>query len=122
MMSDSDVDRSYRFDELPEETQADFCSQFEDVYDFEPSAFSFRLTIVKYEQLTEELDDMFGPNLLDYIEDDYVQELATDIYKNGLKNPPFGSEGVHRKLAYHLLERDMPRFEIVRCKVNLDDR
>ena len=70
---------------------------------------------VTYEQLTEELDDVFGPNLIDYVTDDCILKLAADILKNGLQNPPIGNEGVHRKLVHHYLERDMLRFEIFHC-------
>ena len=113
MKSDLDLDRIYSFDELPEAARADFLVQFEDDFEFDPKEFSFQLKIVSYEQLTEELDNVFGPNLLDYVEDDYVQYLAEDILRNGSQNPPIGSEGVHRKLAHHYLERDMLRFEIL---------
>ncbi len=113
-MSDLDLDRIYSFDELPKAAQEDFLVQFEDDFEFDPNEFRFQLKVVTYEQLTEELDDSFGPNLIDNIEEDYVQKLAADILKNGLKNPPIGSEGVHRKLAHHYLERDMLRFEFFR--------
>ena len=114
-MSDLDLDRIYSFDELPEAAQADFLVQFEDDFEFDPDEFRFQMKIVTYEQLTEELDDVFGPNLIDYVEDDSVQKLAADILKNGLQNPPIGNEGVHRKLAHHFLERDMLRFEFFHC-------
>lgn len=111
-MSDLDLDRIYSFDELPEAAQADFLLQFEDDLDLDRDEFRFHLKIVTYEQLTEELDDVFGPNLIDYVEDDCTQKLATDILMNGLQNPPIGNEGVHRKLVHHYLGRDMLRFEV----------
>lgn len=114
-MLDLDLDRIYSFDELPESAQAEFLVQFEDDFEFDPDEFRFQMKIVTYEQLTEELDDAFGPNLIDQVEDDYIQKLAADILDNGLQNPPIGNEGVHRKLAHHYLGRDMPRFEIVHC-------
>lgn len=116
-MSDSDLDRIYSFDELPESAQADFRAQFEDDFEFNADAFYFQLKIISYEHLTEELDSVFGPNLLDYVEDDYVLHLADDILKNGLQNPLVGNEGVHRKLAHHFLKRDVLRFEIFRCNL-----
>lgn len=75
-MSDLDLDRIYSFDELPKISQADFRVQFEDDFEFDPNGFRFQLKIISYKQLTEELDNVFGPNLLDYVEDDYVQNLA----------------------------------------------
>lgn len=110
-MSDLDLDRFYSFAELPETAQADFLVQFEDDVEFDPDEFRFQMKIVTYEQLTEELDDVFGPNLIDYVEDDCVQKLAADILQNDLQNPPIGNEGVHRKLAHHYLGRHMLRFE-----------
>ncbi len=112
-MSDLDLDRIYSFDKLPEAAQADFLVQFEDHFEFDPNAFRFQLKIISYEQLTEELDNVFGENLVDYVEDDYVHNLAQDILVNGLQNPPIASEGIHRKLAHHYLGKEMPRFEIV---------
>ena len=117
-MSDLDVDRLYRFDDLPKAAQEDLLLQFEDDFEFDPNEFCFRLKIIPYEQLTEELDEVFGPNLIDYVEDDYVQNLAQDILVNGLQNPPIASEGINRKLAHHYLGKEMPRFEIVQ-KVEL---
>jgi len=111
-MSDLDLDRIYSFEELPEAAQSDFLVQFEGDFEFDPSEFSFQLKIISYDQLSGELDDVFGQNLLDNVEDDYVLSLAEDISRNGLQNPPIGNEGVHRKLAHHYLERDMPRFEV----------
>lgn len=115
-MSDLDLDRIYSFDELPEAARADFLEQFENDFEFDPEEFRFQMKIVTYEQLTEELDDVFGPNLIDYVEDDCVQKLAAAILKNGLQNPPIGNEGVHRKLAHHYLGQHMLRFEIFHCK------
>ncbi|MFN0138639.1 MAG: hypothetical protein ACKVQW_00955 [Pyrinomonadaceae bacterium] len=115
MMSDLDLDRIYSFDELPKATQADLLVQFAADFEFDPNEFRLQLRIVSYAQLTEELDNVFGPNLLDFVEDDYVQSLADDILRNGLQNPPIGNEGLHRKLAHHYLERDMLRFEVFTC-------
>jgi hypothetical protein len=45
-----------------------------------------------------------------FLEDDYIIDLANNIKKYGLKNPPIGSEGIHRTLAHILLQIDMPYY------------
>lgn len=113
-MSDLDLDKIYGFDELPEAAQEDFLVQFEDDYEFDPNDFCFQLKIISYDQLTDELESAFGENLVDYVEDDYVYELAENIRRNGLRIPPIGNEGVHRKLAHYYLKKDILRFEFFR--------
>lgn len=110
-MSSLSPNKIYLFKDLPVDAQNDFLVQFESDFDFSPQNYFFKLTLVSFEELTAELDEIFGPNLIDAVEDDYVIELANDILINGLKNPPIGSEGIHRALAYHYLGKDMFRFQ-----------
>jgi hypothetical protein len=111
-MSSFSPEKTLNFEELPIETQNDFLLQFEGDYEFAPQEYCFKLKRISYQQLTEELDVIFGCNLIDEVESDYIVELANDILKNGLKNPPIGSEGIHRILAHHYLKIDMMRFEV----------
>lgn len=111
MMLSFSPENNYSFKELPVETQNDFLLQFEEDPEFILEDYFFVLKQISYQQLTEELDEIFGCNLIDEIESDYVIELAADILQNGLKNPPIGSEGIHRTMAHHFLNKDMLRFE-----------
>jgi hypothetical protein len=113
MTLDLNIDQIFSFKELPNESKKDFLLQFENDFEFEFEEYSFKLKLIPYQQLTKELDDIFGCNLIDELEDDYVVELANDILLNGLINPPIGSEGIHRTLAHHYLNKDMLRFEII---------
>jgi hypothetical protein len=107
------LNRTFSFEELPKNAKQEFLLQFEDDYEFRIECYSFKLKLISYNDLTGELDEIFGPNLIDYAEDDYVVALANDILVNGLQNPPIGSEGIHRTLAHHYLQKDMLRFEII---------
>ncbi len=102
----------YFFQELPNVVQYDFVKQFDDNTEYCPTDFLFSLKIISYETLMNELDDIFGPNLIDEIEDEYIIELAKDIQINGLKYPPIGTEGMHRKLAHLYLKRNITCYDI----------
>jgi len=105
-------DKIFSFQDLPEITKADFLVQFDGDFEFTTEGYYFKLKLISYEKLAEELDEVFGPNLIDAVEDDYIVELANNILQNGLQNPPIGSEGIHRTLAHFYLKKDMLRFKI----------
>lgn len=107
------------FDGLPEAAKADALKQLAGLnnhYDAEHyigfETLEFQLVNLEYTTLLAYLDDIFGPNLDDYIYDEYIVRLAKDIQMNGLKNPPVGDEGIHRMLAYAYLKRNMPYFKM----------
>jgi len=119
MKKDLRINEYYAFADLPSGTQSDFLIQYEDEINLRNTEFTFLLKQIDYDKLLEEFDEIFGPNLLDYLEEDYIKELACDIKQNGLVNPPIGLEGYHRCLAYLYLEEKMPYFEIIRKEKKL---
>ena len=120
-MLDFSLNKTFSFDELSKDVQNDFLLQLGNNFEFYLQEFSFKLRLVSYEELSEELDAFFGNNLIDEVEDNYILELANDIVLNGLKNPPIGSEGKHRTLAHHYLHKDMLRYDIIMNKYIYSD-
>ena len=118
MKLDFDPKEVLSFDELPEAVKAEFSVQYEDDFEFDPYSYRFRAVFVSYEQLTEELDNVYGVNLIDAVEDEYVLELAANIEKFGMRQLPIGSEGDHRKLAHHYLGRGMWRYQVIPLSVD----
>lgn len=116
MLKDLKNNTCYKFEDLPDGTKADFLDQLGEEFEDKEFLFYFRLTTIPLQVLLEQYDELLGPNLSDYLEDDYVINLANDIKQNGLKNPPIGMEGNHRSLAFIVLEKDMPYFEIIKKK------
>jgi|GEM_PF-4314838 len=113
MKSDFDPKQILSFDELPEAVKEEFSVHNEDDLQFDPYSCRFRAVFVSYEQLTEELDNVYGANLIDAVDDEYVLELAANIKKFGTRQLPIGSEGNHRKLAHHYLGRGMWRYQVI---------
>ena len=125
MNKDLELNRIFKYNELPVAVKADFLIQFEEEQEFNPSNYVFYLKKIPYQQLLEEFDSILGPNLPDEIENDYISELAEDIKTNGLINPPIGCEGIHRSLAHIYLRKDLVRFEFERIRFSdnfLSDR
>ena len=105
------------FNELPEAVKEDVLNQLVDLNDhlnaeeyIGVEALKFQFVHLEHATLLAYLDENFGANLEDYINDEYILHLAEDIQMNGLRNPPVGSEGIHRMLAHAYLKRDMPYF------------
>ncbi len=110
-------DMTIRFNGLPDAAKADVLKQLGDLNDYfdmddyiDVEALEFQFVNLEYITLLAYLDEIFGSNLEDYINDEYILRLAEDIQTNGLRNPPVGGEGIHRMLAHAYLKRDMPYF------------
>ena len=113
MSKDLKINKKYSFHELPLVVQNDYLIQMEDKIESDKNDYFYCLLKVSYQKLLEEFDNMFGPNLIDEIESNYVINLANDIVVHGLNYPPICSEGIHRSLAHLYLKRDMLRFELI---------
>ncbi len=113
MSKDLKISKKYSFHELPLVVQNDYLIQIENEIESDKHNNFFCLLKVSYQKLLEEFDNMFGPNLIDEMECDYVINLADDIVAHGLNYPPICSEGTHRSLAHLYLKRDMLRFELI---------
>ena len=118
MMLDFDPKQILSFDELSEVVRVEFSVRYEADWEFDPYSYRFRAVFASYEQITEELDEAFGANLIDAVEDEYVLELAANIEKFGMRQLPIGSEGNHRKLAHHYLGRGMWRYQVIPLSVD----
>jgi hypothetical protein len=105
------------FNELPEAAKTNVLKQLVDLNDhfdmeyyIDVEDLEFQFINLEHTTLLAYLDEIFGSNLEDYINDEYILRLAEDIQTNGLRNPPIGGEGIHRMLAHAYLKREMPYF------------
>ena len=118
MKSDFDPKQILSFNELPEAVKEEFSVQNEDDFEFDPHSYRFRAVFASYEQITEELDEAYGPNLIDAVEDKNIRQLASNIKKFGMRQLPIGSDGNHRKLAHHYLGIGMWRYQVIPLSVD----
>lgn len=102
----------YSFEDLPSEVKEDLWKQDESLqlaYGKGREDLKYRFTIVPPERLVSCMTQSFGKECL--LEEDIV-ELADNIRKFGLKNPPVEGEGYHRAMALASLRWPMPYFEV----------
>ena len=117
------VGKCYKYDELHEDIQYDINIQFKifdedpenanDKFDGFPEDYTY---CFKYLKPTE-IKTTF-PLINDILKSktNYLQKIIDDIKKNGLNNPPVGSEGNHRATAFYLMNIEMPYLEIKQKK------
>ena len=109
------VEAAYEFDDLPEEVQKDVKKSMG--YRQKPQHFLYKLSLLTSRDAKE-----LAWSLIAATGDSYEKESASRrtqsamkaISSEGLKNPPVGTQGVHRLLAMIMLGWDsIPVFSIV---------
>lgn len=117
------VGKCYEYDELNDEIKYDIDIQFkmfdeepdnaDDKFDGFPEDYMYCFKYLKPNEIKSHF-----PLVGDILKSKtgYFQTIIDDIKKNGLKNPPVGSEGNHRATAFMLMKKEMPYLEIKRKK------
>ena len=114
----------FTYDELPREVKKDVVTALitDEVFDEtdpDPAELKYEIVIIPYDELMEWLDNVYGAELNDMLDDDYIIELSEDIKENGLKYPiifgydNYRSEGHHRALAFALLKKPIPSIKFI---------
>ncbi len=105
---DFKINKVYQYYELPQEIKDDIDLQFEDNYEESGQDYQYRCQLIKHKDLGEWIENHFGREYEEYLEDEDMIRLINDIKINGLKYPSVGSEGNHRALAHWKLGLDLP--------------
>lgn len=125
------IGKCYEYDDLNTEIQKDIDKQFkknsleddedpdmdyphfqQPLFDDNQDEYVYCFKFLNKKEILEKYPEVYHIGGRD---SDYVNyRLIPSIKKNGLKNPPVGSEGNHRAFAYIVMEKPMPYFEIVK--------
>ena len=75
--------------------------------EYEPKSLKYKVELKSYEELMEWLDNVYGPNLTDELEDEHIKNMANDIEINGLKYPVifrYNLAMCHTRITFFIFE------------------
>jgi len=108
------IGQRYNYDDLPKVTQNEIDVQFEDEYDESVDDYQWEFKYLQPEDIEEYLDNIYGYNIGDALDDPYMKKIIRNIKKNGIMQPAVGFEGNHRALACWHLKIPLPYLEPIK--------